>query len=159
MGNLSQLQDIGLGAAGVGVLSSAVAGYGQYQSGQEERAAYNYNAAVTLQQMQEQTQTTEAKYSVLQGRQASSYAAAGVDLASGSPLLVMAHTASQGAVEQEREVQAGTEQAALDKYYGKLAAFQGTIAGIDTFIGGLSKGIMGSASILGPSVPSSSGGP
>jgi hypothetical protein len=100
--------------------------------------------------MQEQMQTTEANYSTLIGKQASAYARAGVDVASGSPLLVMAHTAAQGGVQQESEYQAGTEEAALQKYYGKVAAFNGTVGGISTFISGLSKAALSAASIMGP---------
>jgi hypothetical protein len=40
--------------------------------------------------------SSEQKFSALVGKQASSYAAAGVDIASGSPLLIMAATAGRG---------------------------------------------------------------
>ena len=101
--------------------------------------------------MQEQEQTSEVKYSTLMGKQAALYAKAGVDIASGSPLLVMAHTAAQSAVEQTRENQAGTEQSALDRYYGKIAAWNGDMGGISSFLSGLANtgsrvaGIMGSS--------------
>jgi hypothetical protein len=150
MGNMTGLQQIGLASAGSGAVSSAVSGFGQYESGQQQKEAYDYNASMTLQQMQEQMQTTEANYSTLIGKQASAYARAGVDVASGSPLLVMAHTAAQGGVQQESEYQAGTEEAALQKYYGKVAAFNGTVGGISTFISGLSKAALSAASIMGP---------
>lgn len=153
MGNLTQLQQIGLGAQGAGVVGSAVSGFGQYESGQQQKQADDYNAAIAMQTTQQNMQTSGAKYSTLEGRQASLYAKAGVDIRSGSPLLMMAHTAAQNAIEQTSEYQAGSEQAAIDKYYGKVAAFNGTIGGIDTFLQGLSKGVAGSASILGPSNP------
>jgi hypothetical protein len=148
MGNLTQLQQIGLGFAGLGSLTSLVSGIGEYESGQAKRAAYNYNAAVTLERMREQMQTSEAEYASLTGKQASRYAAAGVDIASGSPLLVMAHTAAMGAREQESEYMAGTEEAALQRYYGRVAAFSGTMGGISTFLAGLSKSGMQAASIM-----------
>lgn len=148
MGQLSSLQQIGLGFSGLGVLNSAVSGYGQYQSGQAQKAAYDYDASVTLQQMRQKEQTSEAKYSSLIGKQATAYAAAGVDVASGSPLLVMAHTAAQSGAEQESEAQSGTEQAALERYYGKIAAFSGTVGGISTFLSGLSKGGLQAANIF-----------
>ena len=132
-------QSAGMGFAGLGALGGLVSGIGQYQQGQEQKAAYDYNAAVTIQQMRESMQTSEAKYSTLIGRQASAYAKAGVDIASGSPLLVMAHTAAQGGVEQTREYEAGTEEAALQRYYGKVAAFSGTMGGINTFLSGIAK--------------------
>lgn len=156
MGSLTGLQQVGMGFAGLGALNSAVSGYGQYQSGQEQKAAYDYNADVTLDATRQQQQATEAKYSQLIGKQATAYAQAGVDIASGSPLLVMAHTAAQSAAESESEARAGTEEAALDRYYGKVAAFKGTIGGISTFISGLSKAAMTDASIMGPSSSSGS---
>jgi hypothetical protein len=121
---------------GLGALFSSI---GQYQSGQAQKAAYNYNAAVTVEQMQEKEQTSEAKYSQIAGRQVSAYARAGVDIDRGSPLLVMAHTTAQGAQEQEREYQAGTEEATLQQYYGRVAAWSGTAGSISSFLGGLSK--------------------
>jgi hypothetical protein len=74
---------------------------------------------------------------------------------------MMAHTAAQSGVEQESESQAGTEEAALQKYYGKVAAWSGTIGGISTAISGLSQaGMMASMSMNSsygtvPSVPNS----
>lgn len=151
MGNLSQLQQIGLGFAGVGAVNSAVSGFGQYEAGQEQKKAYNYDAAVTLEQMRQKEQTSEARYSNLIGKQATSFARAGVDIASGSPLLMMLHTAAQGGKEEASEAEAGDEEAALQRYYGRLAAFQGTVGGISTFISGLSKAGTSTAQILGTS--------
>jgi hypothetical protein len=149
LGNLSQLQQIGVGFAGLGAVDSAVSGIGQYESGQEQKAAYDYDAAVTLQKMQQKEQTSEAKYSNLIGKQATSFARSGVDIASGSPLLVMLHTAAQGGAEQASEAEAGDQEAALERYYGKVAAFQGTVGGISTFLTGLAKAGTSTATLLG----------
>jgi hypothetical protein len=149
------MQQLSLGFAGLGVVNSAASGYGQYESGQEQRGAYDYNASVTLEQMRQKEQTSEAKYSNLIGKQATAYAAAGVDIASGSPLLVMAHTAAQSGAEQMSEAQSGDQEAALQRYYGKVAAFNGTVAGISSFISGLSKAGMQVGSIMGSSNSSS----
>jgi hypothetical protein len=135
--------------AGDKAFSSLAAGFGQYEQGQEQKGAYDYNSDVTLQQMQQKMSTSEAKYSNLIGRQATAYARAGVDIASGSPLLMMAHTAAQSGAEQESESQAGTEEAALQKYYGKVAAWSGTISSISTAISGLSQAGMMAASYGG----------
>jgi hypothetical protein len=148
MGQLSQLQLLGLGFTGFGGLTSGISGIGLYEAGQQKKAAYDYNAAVTLQRMQEQMQTTETEYANLTGKQASRYAAAGVDIASGSPLLVMAHTAAIGAKEQMSEYQAGTEQSALQRYYGKMAAWEGTVGGISSFLTGLTKAGMQAETLL-----------
>jgi hypothetical protein len=134
--------------AGEKGLSGLLSGFGQYEQGQEKEGAYDYNSQISLDQMQQKMQTSEAKYSNLIGKQATAYARAGVDIASGSPLLMMAHTAAQSGVEQESESQAGTEEAELQKYYGKVAAWSGTIGGISTAIAGLSQaGMMASMSM------------
>ena len=148
MGSLTQLQQIGLGASGFQAAGGILSGVGQYQSGQAQKAAYNYNAAVALEQSEEQMHTSEEKYSALIGRQASLYAKAGVDIASGSPLLVMAHTAAQGAEEQEGERGAGEEQASMQRYYGKVAAYTGTIGGITSFLSGLSSSSLSAVKVL-----------
>ena len=154
---MSQLQGIGLGFAGLGAVNSAVSGLGQYESGQQQKSAYDYNADVTLIQTEQQEQTIEAKNSQLIGKQAAAYASAGVDIASGSPLLIMAHSAAQNAVEQESAKQSGDRQAELDRYYGKVAAFKGTVGGISTFLSGLTKASLSTAGILG--IPTANPGP
>lgn len=141
-------QNAGLAFAGVGALGTLFSSIGQYQSGEAQKAAYNYNAAVTLQDMQKKEQESEAKFSTLIGRQVSSYAKAGVDIASGSPLLIMAHTAQQSGQEQEREQQAGTEEENLQKYYGRVAAWSGTSGSISSFLSGMSKTALSVASLL-----------
>ena len=97
---------------GIGILSSAIGGYGKYESGQQEKAAYDYNAQVTLQNTANQVQANQQKFSTLAGKQGSAYAAAGVDIASGSPLLTMIATAARGAQQGEQSEQAGPEEAA-----------------------------------------------
>lgn len=151
MSGIASATALQLGFAGSSAISSAASGFGQYESGQQQKAAYDYNADVTLQQMQQKQQTSEQTYSNLIGKQASAYAAAGVDIASGSPLLVMAHTAAQGGVEGASEAEAGSEEANLQRYYGKVAAFNGTVGGISSFISGLTKAGMGLASSRGQS--------
>ena len=134
--------------AGQSAFSGLATGFGQYEQGQEQKGAYDYNSQVTLDQMQGKMQTSEAKYSNLIGKQATAYARAGVDIASGSPLLMMAHTAAQSGKEQMSEAQAGDQEAALQKYYGKVAAWSGTISSISTAISGLSRaGMMASLSM------------
>jgi hypothetical protein len=131
--------------AGDKAAAGMAAGFGQYEQGQEQKAAYDYNAQVTLDEMQGKMQTSEAKYSNLIGRQATAYARAGVDISSGSPLLMMAHTAAQSGKEQMSEAQAGDQEAALQRYYGKVAAWSGTISGISTAISALSQSGMSMA--------------
>ena len=129
----------GAGAfSGIGAVSSLFGGISKYEQGQSEKSAYDYNAQITLQNMQAQMVASQQKYSSLVGKQASSYAASGVDIASGSPLLVMAATAARGAQQGEQIKQAGPEEANLQQYYGRLSAWEGTTSGISSFLSGMS---------------------
>lgn len=130
---------------GLGVLSSAISGFGKYEQGQEQKQAYDYNAAVTTINTDNQVQANTQKFAEMVGRQGTAYAGAGVDIASGSPLLIMAATAARGAQQGEQIKQAGDEEAALQRYYGKIAAFGGTMAGIGSFLSGVSSAATGYA--------------
>ena len=127
------------GYAGIGALSSLMSGFSQYQSGKAQQGAYQYNAAIDLQQMKEAETASEAKYSALMGKQRSLYGISGVSISSGSPLLIAVNTAAQMDEEEQRIHQAGTEKAGLEEYYGKVAAYTGTVGGISTFFAGLQK--------------------
>ncbi len=130
-------------SAGVGVLGSLFAGLGQRASGQEEQQAYEYNAQVDKLNAGQEIVANEQQYSALVGRQASAYAASGVDITGGSPLLMMAATAGRGARQSAEIKQQGDEKATLERYYGKIAAWRGTMAGVGTFLSGLSRGAQG----------------
>lgn len=131
---------------GVGILSSVISGFGGIKAGQDQKAAYDYNADITLDNMKNQMVANTEKFTALVGRQAGGYAASGVDITSGSPLMIMAATAARGAVEGEQIREAGTQEAALQRYYGKIAAFQGTMGGIGSFLSGISKSAAGYSS-------------
>jgi len=139
---MSQDQAMSGGAFGIGIASSILTAGGDIASGKQAEKAYDYNADVTLQNTRNEIVASEQRYSSLVGRQATAYAAAGVDITRGSPLLMMAATAGRGGRQAAELYQAGTEEAALDRYYGKLAAWKGRLAGIGAFL----KGISGAAS-------------
>ena len=125
--------------SGIGALSSLVSGFAQMQGGQAQQGAYNYNANITRQNMMEKAEYTTDKYTALIGRERSLYAKAGVDISSGSPLLVAMDTAANETSEVGRIRQAGMEEASLEEFYGREAAFSGTMGGIGTFLSGLTK--------------------
>lgn len=120
-----------------GGTSSLLSGAGKVLSGQEQKQAYDYNADITTLNTNNQVVANDQKFSTLVGRQATAYAGAGVDIASGSPLLIMAATKARGAQESEQIEQAGTEEANLQRYYGRIAAFSGTMSGIGSFLQGM----------------------
>ena len=129
--------------AGAGALNAGVAGLMQYRAGQMTQAAHEYNARIILDQMKEMAESTEGKFDVLMGSQRSKYAKAGVDISSGSPLLILTSTAMAQSEEVQRIKEAGTEKAALEDYYGDVAAWTGKQQGISTFLTGLQKMGMG----------------
>lgn len=120
-----------------GGTSSALSGAGKVISGQQQKSAYDYNASITDINTENQVVANQQKFSKLVGKQASVYSASGVDIASGSPLLIMAATAARGGQQGEEIEQAGSEEAALQRYNGKIAAFSGTISGIGSFLSGM----------------------
>lgn len=139
---------------GLGVLSSAISGFGKIESGKQQQAADDYNADVTLLNTANKVQANQQATSARVGAQASAYAAAGVDITSGSPLLIMAATAARGGVEGAQIEEAGTQEAALQRYYGKIAAFGGTMAGIGSFLSGVSSAATGYAKGTSNPIPS-----
>lgn len=120
-----------------GGVSSGLGAGGKILSGQEQKSAYDYNAAVTTLNTDNQVVANQQRFTQLVGKQATAYAASGVDVASGSPLLIMAATAARGGTEAEQIEQAGTEQSNLQRYYGRIAAFSGTMSGIGSFLSGM----------------------
>jgi hypothetical protein len=116
-----------------GGTSSLLSGAGKIVAGQQQKSAYDYDDNADINQIV----ANQQKFSQRIGQQASAYAASGVDIQSGSPLLIMAATAARGAQENEQIEQAGTEEAALQQYYGRIAAFSGTMSGIGSFLSGM----------------------
>jgi len=132
------MSDLMAASGAASVVASGVSGWAQYQKGQSEQAAYDYNSNVVIENMKNQEITSEDKYAALMGRQRSAFGKSGVEMTSGSPLLVLANTAMQGMEEHDSIEQAGTHQAALDTYYGQQAAYAGTVGGVNQFLSGLS---------------------
>lgn len=95
------------------VMGSGVSAFGQYQQGQNQQATYEYNANIALDKARQEEKISEAKYSKLKGEQRSLMAKAGVDLTSGSPLLILANTAMQAKEEEDRIRTSGASE------YGK----------------------------------------
>lgn len=124
---------------GLGLGGSAMSAYGQYKAGQAEKAANERNAQIVLEQMEEEQASSEASFSRLMGKQRSAYAKAGVDISSGSPLLVYYNTAMREAEEQKKLKRSGTEQAEMLRKYGRNAATAGTVSAATGFLSSLAQ--------------------
>lgn len=124
---------------GISVLSGGVSGWSKYRAGKAEEGAYKYNAEVALAKAKHEEEQSRTRYQELKGKQAALYAKAGVDLTSGSPLLIMADTAYQEEEEAKYIRAGGTNEALALRYSGKIAAYTEEIGGWSTFLTGLGK--------------------
>lgn len=137
-----------------GGTSSALSAGGKILSGQQQQSAYDYNADVTKINTENEVVANQQRFTDLVGRQATTYAASGVDIASGSPLLIMAATAARGGKQAEQIQEAGDEQSELQRHYGRIAAFSGTMSGIGSFLQGITGDLSSFGKLTNNPVPS-----
>ena len=114
------------------VASTAVTVYSTNQAGQQQQAASKYNAKVAANQAEaaRNAAAVRAQQAALQHRRvaASNVAAAGssgVEVAAGSPLLVLADEAMQADLEQQRIRYGGDLEASTQRANERLFRFQG----------------------------------
>jgi hypothetical protein len=134
-------------------VSSITSAVGAVQQGKQQRQAYNYQAEVQEQQAQEEriaTATNEANFKEEQrrllARRRAVLGASGVELSSGSPLLVSEDFAGETALQALRirrggEVRATRleQQANLSRYQGRAAKSGGYARAGSTLLSGLGK--------------------
>jgi len=122
------------------IAGTATAAYGQYQAGQAQKAAMDYNAklaeneAIAKEQAtRAETQRMRAQAERAKASQRAAYAKTGAVISEGTPLLSMAEQA--GLMELDilnmqrtgaMSAQASRSQAAMDKFSGKQAATAAT---------------------------------
>lgn len=124
---------------GISAIGSAVSGFAQISQGRRQQEIYEENAEIARQKATYEEDKSRAKFKKLRGIQRSLYGKAGVDLTSGSPLLIMSESAAEGELEAEMIRWGGETEAQQLKRYGKEARRAGMIAGTSTFLTGLSK--------------------
>lgn len=121
------------------LLTKGLSAFGLFQSGQQEKSAYAYNASLAEQNAQvvrQSYQLTEYQkkknLEAMVGTQAAQFAAGGVSVTSGSPIDVMTDTLSKGYLDiaidkysSELAARVYESQAAMDRYTGKQAAREG----------------------------------
>lgn len=123
---------------GMLAIGTATSAFSKYQEGQVKKEAYEYDARLALKKAGIEEKQTREKYNRLMGRQRALYAKAGVDLASGSPLLVMSGTASEGEEEARMIRSGGQSEAERMRMYGDIVERTGMIEGASTLFSGLS---------------------
>jgi hypothetical protein len=136
-------------------VGTAVSAYGQYQSGQAQKAAANYNARVqeaqAIQQDMENRENIRRERKAGQGllsSQRQKLGASGVVIQTGSPLEVLGRTAgelelrAQDAARAGRSnLQYGLSQAQMTKWEGKQAATAATLGAAGTLLQGTGQAI------------------
>lgn len=132
----SAMPVIGFGLSALGTIGQASA---ESSAGQAAYEAYDYNAAMKLRQSKEMQEYSREEFAQLMARQRSLYAKAGVDITSGSPLLVYYDTARKAAREQQRIKREGADEAYLLRKQGLAARKSGSMASGFTLLTGLGK--------------------
>ncbi len=124
-------------AIAASVAGTAMSAIGQYRAGQAQEAANEYNAQITERKAVQEEQASRDRLRKLMGTQRAMYAKAGVNLSSGSPLLVLAETAAEGEKEALNIRYGGQEESNLQRFYGTQAKKAGTIGAASTLLTGL----------------------
>ena len=137
----------------IALIGIAVSTYAQYEQGQTTEKFAKYNAKVAENQAAGERmraavaagQQREAHRRVIANQRAQ-YGASGVDVASGSPLLVIADSAKQAELDAQiilsgGEARAGgfQAQAALDRFQGRAASTAGYFNAGSTLLSGSSR--------------------
>jgi len=122
---------------GMAVAGTALSAYSQYRSGKEQKEAYDYNAALELHKAAYEERKSRRETRQLLGRQKALYAKAGVDIASGSPLLSLIDTVEQGEEEAQMIRQRGISAYDINKRYGEEAETAGKVGAISSFLTGV----------------------
>ena len=121
--------------AAVMLVLAAVAAYASYEQGQQAQEVQKYNAKVNENRAIEETQRAafDAARSREQSRrvlanQRAVYGASGVDIAAGSPLLVMADSAKQAELDAQIILSGGQARSSDAIARANIARYQGTAA-------------------------------
>ena len=124
-------------AASAAVIGTGVSAYGQWQSGEAQKKAYKYQSRVSQIEAAETERLHRVELKRMMASQRALYAKAGVDISSGSPLLVMSETAAEGERIAHAIRRGGISKAELESYYGRASAYAGRLGGASTFLTGL----------------------
>ena len=142
----------------LGAVGGGISAYGQIQSAKVESAAYKYNASINeadavaaRRKADYEEKESRKRLQALMGTQRTLYAKAGVDLSSGSPLLVLAETAAEGE-EEAMNIRWGGDvavaeeknKATLNRFYARQTVKAGKRAAWSTALSSFS-GSAGSA--------------
>ena len=119
-------------AAIAAVAGAAISAYGAIRQGQYAEAAAEYNAKIAdrdaeaaRKKAEYEAERSELKFKMLMGKQRALYSKAGVDIASGSPLLMMTFQAEEAERDREAILWGGRNESESDEARARLFRFQG----------------------------------
>jgi hypothetical protein len=141
---------LGPAGMGLGILGTGLSAYGTYESGMQQRQAYEAQEGMLRQRAEAVesamgTETTKAHEQArkLKASQVAAYAKSGAEISSGTPLLVLAEQAGEmerDILEQRRnrmiQAQGLRHQADVAKYQGRMASRAGILGAGGTLLGG-----------------------
>lgn len=133
------------------LMGTATSAYGAYAGGQEKKEAFEYNAKVAAanataarQKAAREEEVHRLKIKRLVGTQRAMFAAAGVDIGSGTPLGIMLETVKEGEKEagyirRGGKIEAGRylNEARMQEMYGESAGRASTVEAVSKFATGL----------------------
>lgn len=121
-------------------VESAFSSFGQarndYMQGKALKSIYETQGITSLYESELAAKDVALQNKQILGEEKTLYAKAGVDITSGSPLLVMSDTAGKGAVEVNRAKQQGISGYLTSQYYGKVAKISANMSSLSNTIMG-----------------------
>lgn len=123
--------------AGSAVVGTGMSAYGQWQAGEQQKVAYDYNADVARRNAKAAEQASREEWSQLEGAAKSGYGKGNIEMSSGSPLLHLKYLRKQGEKEALGIRYAGMSQAEMMRLYGDQAQTSGRIGAISSLFSGL----------------------
>lgn len=129
-------------AQGMSAAGTLIQGFSQYKQGQAMAAGYEANAEAAEYNMHQEEAKSAEKFDQIVGQQRTLYGAAGVDITSGSPLLIYTDTEFKRKKEEGRIKYAGELESAFSKYYAKQSKKAGVNEMLTTFITGLGSNML-----------------
>jgi hypothetical protein len=114
------------------LVGSAVSAFGSYRQGQQQKSVAEYNAAIARNEAEAARQkaafdaeTSREKYARLMGRQRALYSKSGVDITSGSPLLLLADQAYEAERDKQAILYSGEVSATKDLNQASMFEYAG----------------------------------
>jgi hypothetical protein len=122
-------------AAAASVASAAATGYSAYSSGQAQKNQAGYNAKVAEaegeaaeQKAEYDAEQSRRKFKAILGEQVLNYSKAGVDITSGSPLLLLSAQAKEGERERQEIMYEGKTWATRARNQARIYGMTGNSA-------------------------------